>query len=323
MSLIIGLAGYAFSYAVGFIRHICSLITFSSKSLRETSTGLFFIFLTISDAFYQLISIRDFIVLYLLVPTVPSAEIYRLRIFIQNFATITSAWLLVLITIHRLIRARFPYRQARICTPRMAAYSTAIVCICSIALNCHVLLPQFAYTNVKSNSCGPLRSPATSYSIFYFNIWFLLQLIITYFIPSCLMIIFVISIHCKIRLQRNLVVGVTRREKIQRQMLILMLSSIVCFIICTIPYSINRILYQRTGVTTSTITAIAILTAIFNMNYCLNFYIHCLTSKLLRQTFIEQIKRLCIPCKRQRQDITSTVHPLQTIRNRSILVLAN
>lgn len=323
LAITVGLTGYAFSYAIGFIGHTCSLIIFSSKSLRETSTGLFFIFLTISNVLYQLISIRDFIVLYLRIPTVPDANICRLRVFIQNFSTVTSAWLLVLITVDRLIRVRFPYQQTRICTQKMALYSTTIVCICSILFTCHVLQPSFAYTNVASNTCGPSRSPTTPYSYFYFEIWFLLQLIFTYFIPSILMIICVISIYCKIRLQRTLVVGVARRERIQRHMLILMLSSIACFIICTIPYSIHRIVYQRTGVTTDTINIIAILTLIFNLNYCMTFYIHCLTSKLFRQTFIEQIKRIFIPCKNQRQDITSTVHAVQTKRNRSVLPTAN
>ena len=57
----IGLYGYILTFPFGFIGHICNLLTFSSKVLRTTSTGLLFIFLTISDIMYQLMSIFDFI----------------------------------------------------------------------------------------------------------------------------------------------------------------------------------------------------------------------------------------------------------------------
>ena len=165
---------------------------------------------------YQLMTIHDYILLYLLVPTQPNAALCRFRTFILNFFTFTSAWILVLISIDRFIRARFPYQQARLCTRKMAIYSFAVVCACSTLLTCHVLQSEFAYTDVKSNTCGPSRSTSTSYTKFYFNIWPIMQVIVNYFIPSCLMMIFVISIHSKVRLQRALVVTTARRERIQQ-----------------------------------------------------------------------------------------------------------
>ncbi len=71
------LYGYLLTFPLGFIGHICSLVTFSSKSLRTTSTRLLFIFLTLSDIIYQLMLIFDFITQNLQVSITNSVYICR------------------------------------------------------------------------------------------------------------------------------------------------------------------------------------------------------------------------------------------------------
>ena len=93
-----------------------------------------------------------------------------------------------------------------------------------------------------------------------------------------------------------------------------MISSVACFAICTLAFSIHRVTYSRTGVSAGTVDQIVILTCIFNLNYCLNFFIHCLASKLFRQTFIEQLKKFCLCFNNQRiQQANNVVYPLVTI----------
>jgi hypothetical protein len=48
----IGIYGYAFTFPFGLVGHIFSLMTFSCKTLRTTSTGFVFICLTLSDVLY-------------------------------------------------------------------------------------------------------------------------------------------------------------------------------------------------------------------------------------------------------------------------------
>ncbi len=107
----------------------------------------------------------------------------------------TSAWLLVLIAADRLVRARFPHRQARLCTRKVAAWLVGSVCACATLFTSHVLQPVFAFTSQSFKWCGPARSPVTSYTIFYSNTWPILQLIITYILPSGLMIVSLIRIQ--------------------------------------------------------------------------------------------------------------------------------
>ncbi|CAF3153222.1 unnamed protein product [Rotaria sp. Silwood2] len=306
----IGFYGYMFTFPLGFIGHTLSLVTFSSQVLHATSTGFLFICLTLSDILYQLMSIHDFIVQVLRVATFKSVYLCRFHTFFLNFSTFTSAWILVLISMDRLIRVRFPHQQRRLCTRKLAALFIGITCIYSITFTSHVLQSDFGFSNPISKLCGPSRFALTFYSIFYFNTWPILQLLITYFIPSCLMIVSVICIRISMNVQRIQFLRSRRRERLEQQMFILMASSIICFSICTLSYSIHRIVYQRSEINSTTLIEIAILTILLNMNYCYNFYIHCLTSKLFREKFIEQVKRIFCCWKRQ---INNTVYPLSTI----------
>ena len=303
---------YVMTSPFGFIGHTCSLITFSSKTLRVNSTGFLFIFLTLSDLLYLFFFICDFLQ-DISVPMLRREELCRCRAFVLNVSSVTSAWLLVLIAIDRLIRVRFPFRHARLCTRKMIACVTVVICICAMVFTYHVLQPEFAFASRTSGRCGPMRSPPTDYSTFYYNIWPTLQLIVTYVLPSICMIFILIGIYTKMRERQAVVAGVTRREKQQRQMLILMISSVAWFVICTLPCGIFRIVTQRSGITPSTLLITDILEIFRNMNYCYNFYIHCLTSQLFRKTFIQQLKRFAIYCKRQHGHENTAVYPLTTI----------
>jgi hypothetical protein len=303
---LISFYGYILTSPLGFIGHVCSLITFSSKTLSLTSTALLFIFLALSDIVYLFMYIYDFIAITLQVPTVSNVNLCHFRTFILNFSTFTASWILVLIALDRFIRARFPFRQARLCTRKVAVCAVGILYICAIAFTYHVLQPELAFVIPGTNLCQPTRFPPTSYSIFFYNVWPSLQLILTYFIPSGLMILCAIGSYTKVNAQQNMMGPSRRREKLQRQMLILMISSISCFIIFTWPFSIFLIVSIHFGISLSSIQA-NILSIFLSINYCYNFYIHCLTSRLFRQTFIEQLKRFYKWCKRPKNN---TVHPI-------------
>ncbi len=310
--------GYLFTAPLGFIGHICSLITFLSKTLSLTSTGFLFIFLTLSDAMYLLIFIRDFLVIAVGVPTLQSTDLCRFRTFILNFSTFTSSWILVLISTDRFIRTCFPYQQARVCTRKVAAWSLAAVCVVSALQTCHVLQPQFAFKTPGTNLCGPARTPPTSYSIFYYNIWPMFQLIITYIVPICVMIFCMIAIYYKVRVQRTVAMAVTRKENIQRQMLILMISNVACFSIFTLPSAIYRIIGFNLSTISTNLLIVNTLNDLLNMNYSFNFYVYCLTSRLFRETFIQQLKRFYLWCKRQIGE-DNNVHPFSlTTRQRPL-----
>ena len=64
---------------------------------------------------------------------------------------------------------------------------------------------------------------------------------------------------------------------------------------------VRFIVFFKFGFTSNRLRELAILTAFLHMNYCYNFYIHCLTSKLFREKFIEQVKKFVGYLRGQRQ----------------------
>jgi hypothetical protein len=127
------------------------------------------------------------------------------------------------------------------------------------------------------------------------------------------MIICSICIHRKMSLQQNLVATSNRREKLQRQMAILLFASITSFALCTLPYVAFRIYNTQAPTSSANTLTVSALTVFLNMNYSFNFYIHCVTSKLFREKFVEQSKRLVSYCKGQRGRINNAVYPLATL----------
>lgn len=304
----VGFYSYIFATPLGFVGHLFSIMTFLSKDLRCTSTSLLFIVVTFSDLLYLLVSIRDVIAITLELPTIHDARLCRFRDFTSNFAIFTSSYSLVLISIDRFIRVYFPYQTARICTRRVASYSILIVCLCAIAFTSHVLQPGFSYTDPNLEWCGPPNFPATSYSIFFYDWWNVIHRLVTYLAPSCMMFLSLIFIKVKLHTRRTVIRGSNRRERLQQQMLIMMLSAVVWFIISTLPYSMYQIYYFKFANIAVLPLEIFVFYYLLHMNYCFNFYIYCLTSRLFRQHFLQQLKRFYF-----RPRNNADVYPLQII----------
>lgn len=93
--------------------------------------------------------------------------------FVAQFA---SAWILVIISLDRWIRTRFPFKAGRICTPKNALITVVFMLIIDIGLHSHMLTPMFGILlpGFANGACGPsLFNP--NYMIFYFLTWSSIQ----------------------------------------------------------------------------------------------------------------------------------------------------
>jgi hypothetical protein len=143
-----------------------------------------------------------------------------------------------------------------------------------------------------------------TYSYFYTEFWPIITTLTVSIIPACCMMFFLIAIAISIKNRRNRIIpvqqtNVNQHEKrrarfFHRQMLILMLVALILFFLTTIPIALFRFVTSTFGIQQSFSFSL-LLTAIFGVittsNYSLNFYLHCLTSKLFRKEFLK-----CIPC---------------------------
>lgn len=97
-------------------------------------------------------------------------------------------------------------------------------------------------------------------------------------------------------------------------MLLIMLATITLFVITTLPLGLFNILL--TPVLTGPLTQIellqitSIVTFVAAINYTLDFYVHCLTSRLFRQEFLNILK--CQNRNNRVETITNTIHVRST-----------
>jgi hypothetical protein len=89
---------------------------------------------------------------------------------------VASPWILVLVSLDRWIRTKFPFKSGSICTPKKALIAVAILLVIDIGLNSHILTPMFGglAPGFAIVACGPSLYQ-TSYFLFYFLQWSIIQ----------------------------------------------------------------------------------------------------------------------------------------------------
>ncbi|CAF1185345.1 unnamed protein product [Adineta ricciae] len=307
--------GYLCLFVLGFTGNISSLLTFTRPTLRSVSTGLLFIILASSDTIFLLVSIIDFLDFGLAIPLVSYVNytiLCRVRLFTASMTQICSAWVLVVISLDRWIRTRFPYKSSVICTQKKALLAVAIILILDIGIHAVMLTPLVGtiYPGVALLACGPAT---WDYLYFYYITWTVIQVFINCLVPVIVMLFFLIDMFIRIRAQKRNAgqqievqsrgrisnPAVRRNNRLQTQLFVMMLSSIAIFLATNLPVAVYRTVFPRQvlNIPITEYSSVAKLSAIFqviwSVNYTINFYIHCLTSTLFRREFRKCFGSLC------------------------------
>ena len=190
----------------------------------------------------------------------------------------------------------------RFCTPRRAIYGVLAAIVIDVLLHSHILTPLFGYEQLGvTGICGAsYRYPW--YVRFFEQHWPIVTILTVTVLPACSMMLCLAGITINTRRQRNRIQPVSstiqhqrRSHFLDRQMFILMLANLTLFFITTLPNSLFRFAISTLRVK-QPFAINLLLTAIFSLidtlNYSLNFYLHCLTSKLFRKEFLRWSLRL-------------------------------
>ena len=94
----------------------------------------------------------------------------------MSVAQLASAWILVIVSLDRWIRTRFPFKSGRICTPKTALIAVGVLLVIDIGLHSHMLTPMFGILlpGFANGACGPTLS-ALDYFAFYYLTWSSIQ----------------------------------------------------------------------------------------------------------------------------------------------------
>ncbi|CAF3791569.1 unnamed protein product [Adineta steineri] len=279
--------GLGLLFLLGFTGNLASMATFMQTALRVTSTSFLFFILAFSDSLFLLVSIFDFIEVGLTQGPILLANydsLCRFRWFSKGFIQFCSAWILVFVTIDRWLRTCFPFKANKWCTHKNVIIVTICIIIIAIGLHNHMLSAQFFgryQPGIATVACGPVQFTGP-YIDFYFTQWPFIQVFFVCLIPVTVMLLGSIAIHRTIQKTKSRIqtIGMNqpqqlRQARLHRQMLILMISSIMIFFVATLPVNLRQIVgaYEvSTGQNTDInkiVSDTAILTVLLSLNYAI------------------------------------------------------
>lgn len=247
---------------VGTFGNIINIIILSAKTLRKYSTSVFLLLLAVSDLIVLWLS--------LLPETVFSITRFRLddewegfcrlRLWLAYTSGGFSVWMLVLLTIERILLTRAPLYSTGKLTPRNALICSAIVLLIVASLNTHTIYGFRIYNIVKGGnymrnaSIGdddelPCHFVSSEYRHFFEENWSIILFVCFVLLPAFIIIIGNISIFVSVGTYRKRLTKVAPAgrfnliavEKAKSARKILFFLSIM-YLITTMPWSIYYVI---------------------------------------------------------------------------------
>jgi hypothetical protein len=339
----IGTIIYSIIYGLGFFGNTLALITFSSQRMRQISSSIFLLILSISDSIALITSLWFFLGdAFSIQLQNYSALACRFRTFFAYVFMDLSSWCIAGLAFDRFLRTEIPLRAKIICSPRNALITVSIFFLLLCGINGHYFsagIGQERGGNRTTAHCLENREAYPGYYYFYKIIWPKIDMIVFCFLPACVMVLCNIRIIFILKRQRRhfehsgskdgqpkitniqqtlsgsvpLKKSPSHRKAIERQMSLMMSSCVIVFLCTTVPVTIYLILLEQVIVSYPNfardnayyVFIFRMLRAVMYIHFGCNFYLYCLTSRIFRGEFLQTItcRRLII---KTNQDATTS-----------------
>jgi hypothetical protein len=339
----VGTIIYSIIYVLGFMGNILALITFSSPRMRQISSSIFLLILSISDMIALITSLWFFMAdAFSIQLQNYSALACRFRTFFAYVFMDLSSWCIAGLAFDRFLRTEIPLRAKILCSPRNAFVMVSIFFLLLCGINGHYFsagIGQERGGNRTTAHCLENREEYPKYYYFYKIIWPKIDMIVFCFLPACIMVLCNVRIIYILRQQRrhfensgnkpdqpkitniqqtlsgsvSIKKSPSHRKAIERQMSLMMLSCVIVFICTTVPVTIYLILLEQVIVDYPNfardnayyVFIFRMLRALMYVHFACNFYLYCLTSRIFRGEFLQTItcRRLII---KTNQDATTS-----------------
>ena len=167
----------------------------------------------------------------------------KIHVFLTYFSIMFSSWLLVAVTIERVISVILPHKVKLGCTTMKAGIAVVTIFICVFGLNCHILYGYgqvYKPTSSGNYRCIPLYD---DYLDFRNDILPWIDFVFTFVIPFVLLLtcnIIIIVVLRKNKLRRKKM-SLSQKEKEGRSITVMLIMLCVVFFICLTPVSIYLI----------------------------------------------------------------------------------
>ncbi|XP_061183057.1 C-C chemokine receptor type 1-like [Saccostrea echinata] len=299
-----------FIFVIGIFGNILSLRVFMTKNMRKLSASLYLASLSTADLmsliFYVLIEWVKRAISYtpgvLTAPFLEQNGICQILIYLQYISRFLSSWIIVCFTFERYIGVCHTLKRKTFCD--MHSTRKIVSSVITLAL----VLCLYKPCLTASIEVGPNKVKVCTTEPTYKDVSFVLDCI---FVMSIIFLPFVIITVLNTMIIRTLYIRnkhhreckvITEESIIRLEFTIILIAISICFIAFNTPYTAiwsKQHLLAKLLKTTNTddllkddhdgseltwnINVMFITRTIFYMNYCVNFFLYCLTGAYFRK----------------------------------------
>ena len=176
---------------LGSIGNLLTIIVIVRHMKKMTSVSLFLLCLAVSDLLVlYTVTLRHWIRHVWQVEIRDFCEVgCKIHVFLTYVSMQLSSWLLVAVTMERVVSVILPHRVKIICTNKIARLVTIMICVLICGLNAHIIYGVHLKPVARLKDYDVLCSPKTgNYEIFFYSIWPWLDFSIVFAIPFIIFI---------------------------------------------------------------------------------------------------------------------------------------
>ncbi|UJR14642.1 hypothetical protein I4U23_001635 [Adineta vaga] len=271
-------------YIGGFIGNFLSLTIFIRADIRHVSTGLLFLFLTISNSFHLLTLTIEFIEVSYNVRLLKFAVIRcRFLYWFQNIFRALSSYIACTISFDRMFRAMYPVRAKQVCTCRTV---WRIVCIYLLIFTISLTFYLLPYIQEDENEICKITSHPI-YNRFMNTIWPPIRTVLVCIFPASIMIVTNIFLWRRIHESKRRVIPFSSTShhspSTDRMLIFITISNVSAFVITQIPFHIYATIVHYKPSIDDIRTPMLLWSSLY---FGIGFYIYCLTSRYFRSKFM-------------------------------------
>jgi len=300
---------------LGTLGNILSIFVLTRKSIRASTTALYLTVLAFSDLVVLYSGLLRQWILFLFGEDVRQVSEggCKLHMWLVYSSLDFSAWILIAVTLERVISAWLPHNAKTICTKKSAIAFLIGIAVFIFVLNGHILFGMIYETVVKDDGTTKVVK-CTEINVQYYNffnkVWPWIDLCAFCVIPFAVIVVGNALILFKVlksqRKTKAAVVpavaggrarGAGGTQGKQSSMTAMLFTLNVVFLVSTSPVSIYNIgyTYWMTDATPAKIARLDFWWAVVNMfmytNNSLNFLLYCLSGTKFRREVIKMFSR--------------------------------
>ena len=287
----------------GTVGNALSVLVFIQKKMRVKSTSVFLIGLAVVDTVVLYTGLLRWWIRKLTRIDIRQLVDCRIHILLTYAFVQLSAWILVLVTIERVISVFFPLKSREIITRRRAGILLAVTVVSLIGLNAHFMWTRVLYTHTSEVT---YCIPAEEHTEFSNKTWAWIDSFVASYIPFAIMLISNLAIIYKVlratlHRRSTMNVGKDVSSKMGSMTAMLLLLNFI-FLLTTSPIVIF-IKYRKDFLGDRSPQSFAranlawiIVNLIQYCNNALNFFLYCISGARFRRELTSTVCR----CGRKR-----------------------